>query len=97
MEDNIKLKKEKKTGFMNVAEYHGYGQILKIMNDGEEKHIILRPEDPMFGVTIFNIESGNPNFNIPPFHEGDANIVLENLGKAREFCREFFERREEFL
>ena len=60
MPNNIKFVAERKSKFLTTKEYHGYGQILKISNDGVDKHIIVKPIDPVFGVTIKFLESDNP-------------------------------------
>ena len=52
MSNNIKFIKENKSKFLTTKEYHGYGQILKISDDGIEKHIVVKPKDPVFGITI---------------------------------------------
>ena len=48
MSNNIKIVTEKKNKFLTTKEYYGYGQILKISDDGIEKHIVVKPKDPVF-------------------------------------------------
>ena len=97
MPNNIKFVTEKKSKFLTTKEYYGYGQILKISDDGTEKHIIVKPKDPVFGITIKFLETGNPQFLIPAVSIEDIAIMLKNLKKARAFCKEFYERRDEFI
>lgn len=97
MPNNIKFVTENKSKFLTTKEYHGYGQILKISDDGVEKHIVVKPKDPVFGITIKFLETGNPQFLIPAFSIDDIAIMLKNLEKARTFCKEFYERRDEFI
>lgn len=97
MSDNIKFVLENKSKFLTTKEYHGYGQILKISDDGIEKHIVVKPKDPVFGITIKFLETGHPQFLIPAVSIEDIAIMLKNLEKARTFCKEFYERRDEFI
>ena len=88
---------ENKSKFLTTKEYYGYGQILKISDDGIEKHIVVKPKDPVFGITIKFLETGHPQFLIPAVSIEDIAIMLKNLEKARTFCKEFYERRDEFI
>lgn len=97
MPSSIKFVKESKSKLLATKEYHGYGQILKISDDGIEKHIVVKPKDPVFGITIKFLETGNPQFLIPAVSIEDIAIMLKNLKKARAFCKEFYERRDEFI
>ena len=97
MSNNIKFVTEKKSKFLTTKEYYGYGQILKISDDGTEKHIIVKPKDPVFGITIKFLETGNPQFSIPAVSIEDIALMLKNLKKASAFCKEFHERRDEFI
>ena len=97
MPSSIKFVKESKSKLLATKEYHGYGQILKISDDGIEKHIVVKPKDPVFGITIKFLETGNPQFLIPAVSIEDIAIMLKNLEKARTFCKEFYERRDEFI
>lgn len=97
MPNNIKFVAERKSKFLTTKEYHGYGQILKISDDGVDKHIIVKPIDPVFGVTIKFLESDNPCFAVPDISMDDTAIILKNLEEAREFYEEFCKRRDEFI
>ena len=97
MSDNIKFVLENKSKFLTTKEYHGYGQILKISDDGIQKHIVVKPKDPVFGITIKFLETGHPQFLIPAVSIEDIAIMLKNLEKARTFCKEFYKRRDEFI
>lgn len=97
MPNNIKFVAERKSKFLTTKEYHGYGQILKISDDGVDKHIIVKPIDPVFGVTIKFLESDNPCFAVPDISMDDTAIILKNLEEAREFYKEFCKRRDEFI
>ena len=97
MPNNIKFVAERKSKFLTTKEYHGYGQILKISDDGVDKHIIVKPIDPVFGVTIKFLESDNPCFAVPYISIDDTAIILKNLEEAREFYAEFCKRRDEFI
>ena len=97
MPNNIKFVAERKSKFLTTKEYHGYGQILKISDDGVDKHIIVKPIDPVFGVTIKFLESDNPCFAVPDISIDDTAIILKNLEEAREFYAEFCKRRDEFI
>lgn len=46
MSNNIKFVSENRSKFLTTREYHGYGQILKISDDGIEKHIVVKPKRP---------------------------------------------------
>lgn len=100
MPNNIKFVTENKSKFLTTKEYHGYGQILKISDDGIEKHIkhiIVKPKDPVFGITIKFLETGHPQFSIPDISIEDTAIMLKNLEEAKAFCREFYNRQDEFI
>lgn len=97
MSNNIKFIKENKSKFLTTKEYHGYGQILKISDDGIEKHIVVKPKDPVFGITINFLETGNPQFLIPAVSIDDIAIMLKNLEETKAFCKEFFDRRDELI
>lgn len=97
MPNNIKFVAERKSKFLTTKEYHGYGQVLKISDDGVDKHIIVKPIDPVFGVTIKFLESDNPCFAVPDISMDDTAIILKNLEEAREFYEEFCKRRDEFI
>lgn len=97
MPNNIKFVKESKNKFLTTKEYHGYGQILKISDDGIEKHIVVKPKDPVFGITIKFLETGHPQFSIPDVSIEDTAIMLKNLEEAKAFCSEFYDRRYEFI
>lgn len=97
MPSSIKFVKESKSKLLATKEYHGYGQILKISDDGIEKHIVVKPKDPVFGITIKFLETGNPQFLIPAVSIEDIAIMLKNLEEAKAFCKEFYERRDEFI
>lgn len=97
MPNNIKFVTENKSKFLATKEYHGYGQILKISDDGIEKHIVVKPKDPVFGITIKFLETGRPQFSIPDVSIEDTVIMLKNLEEAKAFCREFYNRQDEFI
>lgn len=97
MPNNIKFVTENKSKFLATKEYHGYGQILKISDDGIEKHIVVKPKDPVFGITITFLETGHPQFSIPDVSIEDTVIMLKNLEEAKAFCREFYNRQDEFI
>lgn len=97
MSNNIKFVIEKKSKFLTTKEYHGYGQILKISDDGTEKYIIVKPKDPVFGITIKFLETGNPQFLIPAVSIEDVAVMLKNLEEAKAFCSEFYEKRDKFI
>lgn len=97
MSNNIKFIKENKSKFLTTKEYHGYGQILKISDDGIEKHIVVKPKDTVFGITIKFLETGHPQFSIPDVSIDDMAIMLKNLEEAKAFYREFYDRRDEFI
>ena len=97
MSNNIKFVSENRSKFLTTREYHGYGQILKISDDGIEKHIVVKPKDPVFGITINFLETGNPQFLIPAVSIDDIAIMLKNLEEAKSFCSEFYEKRDEFI
>lgn len=97
MPNNIKFVAERKSKFLTTKEYHGYGQVLKISDDGVDKHIIVKPIDPVFGVTIKFLESDNPCFAVPDISMNDTAIILKNLEEARAFYKEFCKRRDEFI
>ena len=97
MSNNIKFLAENKSKFLTTKEYYGYGQILKISDDGSEKQIVVTPKDPVVGLTIEFLETGHPQFLIPAVSIEDIAIMLKNLEKARTFCKEFYERRDEFI
>ena len=97
MPSSIKFVKESKSKLLATKEYHGYGQILKISDDGIEKHIVVKPKDPVFGITIKFLETGNPQFLIPAVSIEDIAIMLKNLEEARAFYVEFCKRRDEFI
>ena len=46
MSNNIKFVSENRSKFLTTKEYHGYGQILKISDDGIEKHIVVNYSAP---------------------------------------------------
>lgn len=97
MPNNIKFVTENKSKFLATKEYNGYGQILKISDDGIEKHIVVKPKDPVFGITIKFLETGHPQFSIPDVSIEDTVIMLKNLEEAKAFCREFYNRQDEFI
>lgn len=97
MSNNIKFIKENKSKFLTTKEYHGYGQILKISDDGIEKHIVVKPKDPVFGITIKFLETGHPQFSIPDVSIDDTAIILKNLEETKAFCKEFYNRRDELI
>lgn len=97
MPNNIKFVTENKSKFLTTKEYHGYGQILKISDDGIEKHIVVKPKDPVFGITIKFLETRHPQFSIPDVSIDETAIMLKNLEDAKAFCREFYDRRDEFI
>ena len=97
MPNNIKFVTENKSKFLATKEYHGYGQILKISDDGIEKHIVVKPKDSVFGITIKFLETGHPQFSIPDVSIEDTVIMLKNLEEAKAFCREFYNRQDEFI
>lgn len=97
MPNNIKFVTENKSKFLATKEYHGYGQILKISDDGIEKHIVVKPKDPVFGITIKFLETGHPQFSIPDVSIEDTVIMLKNLEETKAFCREFYNRQDEFI
>lgn len=97
MPNNIKFVTENKSKFLATKEYHGYGQILKISDDGIEKHIVVKPKDPVFGITIKFLETGHPQFSTPDVSIEDTVIMLKNLEEAKAFCREFYNRQDEFI
>jgi len=97
MPNNIKFVTENKSKFLATKEYHGYGQILKISDDGIEKHIVVKPKDQVFGITIKFLETGHPQFSIPDVSIEDTVIMLKNLEEAKAFCREFYNRQDEFI
>lgn len=97
MPSSIKFVKENKSKLLATKEYHGYGQILKISDDGIEKHIVVKPKDPVFGITIKFLETGHPQFSIPDVSIEETAIMLKNLEEAKAFCKEFYERRDEFI
>ena len=97
MPSSIKFVKESKSKLLATKEYHGYGQILKISDDGIEKHIVVKPKDPVFGITIKFLETGNPQFLIPAVSIEDIAIMLKNLEEVRAFYEEFCKRRDEFI
>lgn len=97
MPNNIKFVTENKSKFLTTKEYHGYGQILKISDDGIEKHIVVKPKDPVFGITIKFLETGHPQFSIPDVSIEDTVIMLKNLEEAKAFCREFYNKQDEFI
>lgn len=97
MPNNIKFVTENKSKFLATKEYHGYGQILKISDGGIEKHIVVKPKDPVFGITIKFLETGHPQFSIPDVSIEDTVIMLKNLEEAKAFCREFYNRQDEFI
>lgn len=97
MPNNIKFVTENKSKFLATKEYHGYGQILKISDDGIEKHIVVKPKDPVFGITIKFLETGHPQFSIHDVSIEDTVIMLKNLEEAKAFCREFYNRQDEFI
>lgn len=97
MPSSIKFVKESKSKLLATKEYHGYGQILKISDDGIEKHIVVKPKDPVFGITIKFLETGHPQFSIPDVSIEDTVIMLKNLEEAKAFCREFYNKQDEFI
>lgn len=99
MSNNIKFIAERKSKFLTTKEYHGYGQVLKISDDGVDKHIIVKPEDIIFGITIKFLETDHPCFSMPgiSINMNDTDIVVKNLADAKAFCKEFYERRDEFI
>lgn len=97
MSNNIKFVTEKKSQFLTTKEYYGYGQLLKISDDGIEKHIVVKPKDPVFGITIKFLETGNPQFLIPAVSIEDIAIMLKNLEEAKAFCKEFYDRQDELI
>ena len=84
MPNNIKFVTEKKSKFLTTK-------------DGIEKHIVVKPKDPVLGITIKFLETGNPQFLIPAVSIEDVAVMLKNLEEARAFCKEFYERRDEFI
>ena len=97
MSNNIKFVSENRSKFLTTKEYQGYRQILKISDDGIEKHIVVKPKDPVFGITIKFLEIGRPQFSIPDVSIDDTTIMLKNLEEAKAFCKEFYNRRDEFI
>lgn len=97
MPNNIKFVTENKSKFLATKEYHGYGQILKISDDEIEKHIVVKPKDPVFGITIKFLETGHPQFSIPDVSIEDTVIMLKNLEEAKAFCMEFYNKRDELI
>ena len=97
MSNNIKFVSENRSKFLTTREYHGYGQILKISDDGIEKHIVVKPKDPVFGITIKFLETGHPQFSIPDVSIDETAIILKNLEAAKAFCMEFYNKRDELI
>lgn len=97
MSNHIHLVSEKTGKLLKTKKYIGLGQILKISDDGFEKHIVLEPEDPVFGVTIKYIETGSPYFSFPDVAIEKMDIFLDNINQAKAFCKEFYLRKTEFL
>lgn len=97
MPSSIKFVKESKSKLLATKEYHGYGQILKISDDGIEKHIVVKPKDPVFGITIKFLETDHPQFSIPDVSIDETAIMLKNLEEAKAFCIEFYNRQDEFI
>ena len=97
MSNNIKFVSENRSKFLTTKEYHGYGQKLKISDDGIEKHIVVKPKDQVFGITIKFLETGHPQFSIPDVSIDDTAIILKNLEETKAFCKEFFDRRDELI
>ena len=44
-----------------------------------------------------NKDMPNPQFLIPAVSIEDVAVMLKNLEEARAFCKEFYERRDEFI
>ena len=82
---------------VQIVRGDGYGQILKISDDGIEKHIVVKPKDPVFGITINFLETGNPQFLIPAVSIDETAIILKNLEAAKAFCMEFYNKRDELI
>lgn len=82
---------------LRTKEYRGYGQILKISDDGFEKIYTVEPEDPVYGVCIDHLEFDSPYFRFPSIPIDSIDIMTKNLEDAKKFCQEFFERKEELL
>lgn len=97
MSNNIKFVSENRSKFLTTREYHGYGQILKISDDGIEKHIVVKPKDPVFGITIKFLETGHPQFSIPDVSIDETAIILKNLEATKAFCMEFYNKRDELI
>ena len=89
MSNNIKFVSENRSKFLTTREYHGYGQILK--------HIVVKPKDPVFGITIKFLETGHPQFSIPDVSIDETAIILKNLEAAKAFCMEFYNKRDELI
>lgn len=94
---NIKFVSEKKTKFLNIKEYRGYGQIIKISYDGFEHNMLIEPEDPVYGIKI-EILKNDILINLPSSITINKLPVLENnIIAAKEFCKEFNKRKDEFF
>lgn len=91
--DNIKLVRD----MFWTKTYLGYGQIMKITNNGSGLSISCVPVDPVYGVNISYIATGKPILRIPKVSDKRKEIVKENARLAKIFCAEFTARKEEFL
>lgn len=95
--NNIKFLQEKKSSLLHTREYAGYGQKLKIVFDGIDTTIIVKPEDVFSGVKITGLEFNRPWLTIDSVPVSDTEKLIKNLNNAKAFCEEFIRRKEGFL
>lgn len=93
----IELVRTNEGSFVTTKEYRGYGQILKISDDGFEKIISVEPEDTVYGVYIEHLAFGKPYFRCNSIPVDRTDIMLSNLEEAKKFCEEFSRTRETLL
>lgn len=97
LKDKIILVNERNGPHLKTRLYAGYGQILKIIDDGTEKIIIVEPFDPVRGIRIHNLQIGTPILEIPKSPIETISEVITNIENAKLFCEEFSRRKTELL
>ena len=98
MPNNIKLLQKIKSKFLATKRNTmDTAKSLKFQTTGLKNTLQLKPKDPVFGITIKFLETGHPQFSIPDVSIEDTVIMLKNLEEAKAFCREFYNRQDEFI